>query len=130
MVIAIATAIPTVKPTIIEFGTSLAYFPTPKIPITINTIPEIIETTTKNPCADSNVRPSGLYLVIKPAITGIKAAVGPYTWYFEPPNVLPITQANAPAIIPCSGLIPIAIAKPIAMGIAVIATISPALKSW
>ena len=38
-------------------------------------------------------------------------------------------QANAPAIMPCSGRIPIAIAKPIAIGMAVIATINPALKS-
>jgi hypothetical protein len=74
---AIDIAIPIVKPTIIEFGTSLAYFPIPKTPMRIRMIPEIIETSTKKPCADSYVRPSGLYLVIRPAITGIKAAVGP-----------------------------------------------------
>ena len=41
----------------------------------------------------------------------------------------PITQAKAPAIMPCSGRIPMAIAKPIAIGMAVMATIKPALKS-
>ena len=71
-----ATAIPTVNPTMIEFGTSLAYLPTPNIPLTINMTPEIIEIGTKNRWADSNVKPSLLYLCIRPAITGIKAAVG------------------------------------------------------
>ena len=62
-------------------------------------------------------------------ITGMNAAVGPYTWYFDPPNIAPTRPATAPPTMPISGGSPDAIANPIASGIATIATISPAVKS-
>ena len=63
----------------IELGTSLAYLPTPYMPIIIRIIPEIIETKTRKPCACSKDPPIAglLYFAIRAAITGIKAAVGP-----------------------------------------------------
>ena len=130
-VMAMATAIPTVKPTMMEFGTSLAYLPTPNMPMTISTTPDMMDTSTRKPCAVSNCPPpAGPYFAMCAAMTGMNAAVGPYTWYFEPPKVLPTRQATAPAMMPCSGRIPMAIAKPIAIGMAVRATMRPALKSW
>ena len=59
----------------------------------------------------------------------MNAAVGPYTWYFDPPHSAPIMPATAPPTMPCSGRSPLAMANPIASGIATMATISPAVKS-
>ncbi len=63
------------------------------------------------------------------AMTGMNAAVGPYTWYFDPPNSAPTRPATAPPTMPISGGKPDAIAKPMASGIATMATIRPAVKS-
>jgi hypothetical protein len=60
---------------------------------------------------------------------GMNAAVGPYTWYLDPPNTAPTKAAIAPPMIPISGFSPLAIANPMASGIAIIATTSPAVKS-
>ena len=59
----------------------------------------------------------------------MNAAVGPYTWYFDPPNMAPTRPATAPPTMPISGGRPRAIASPIASGIATMATIRPAVKS-
>lgn len=60
---------------------------------------------------------------------GMKAAVGPYTWYLEPPNSDPSSTAMAPGTMPCSGRKPDAMAMPMPRGMATAATTRPAVTS-
>ena len=118
---AITTAIPIVKPTTMEIGTFATMRPIRPSPSAIRTTPD------PRPHQMRKVPPG--YCCVMARITGMNAAVGPYTWYLDPPNRAPMSPATAPPTMPIAGGSPDAIAKPMASGIATIATISPAVRS-